>query len=165
MTQDANRNAPLAWHFCYAGPVDTTICQMRHLLLPIGLCTMLAACATTPPPPPPAVGTFTLATGQQMALAPDLIVQLDGVEDSRCPPGVQCIWAGKLAYRFSIRQAQGAPDSFELTPTEPAAAPALLGGRRIVLDTAALPAPPLPGASPDQRATYTIVPPNPDHHP
>jgi hypothetical protein len=65
---------------------------MRHLLLPIGFCTMLAACATTPPPPPPpAVGTFTLATGQTLALAPDLVVHLDGVEDSRCPPGVQCI--------------------------------------------------------------------------
>ena len=162
MTQDADRNAPQPWHFCYAGPVDTTNFQMRHLLLPIGLCTMLAACATTPPPPPPpAVGTFTLASGQSLALAPDLVVQLDSVEDSRCPPGVQCIWAGKLGYRFSLRQAQGALDNFELTPAEPAAAPALLGGRRIVLDTAALPAPPLPGMSPDGRATFTIVPSQP----
>jgi hypothetical protein len=60
-----------------------------------------------------------------------------------------------------VRQAQGAPDSFELTPAEPAATPALLGGRRIVLDTAALPGPPLPGASTDQRATFTIVPSQP----
>jgi hypothetical protein len=150
-------NAPLPWHFCYAGFVDTTIPEMRHLLLSIGLCTMLAACATTPPPPPPpAVGTFTLTTGAKLALAPDLVLQLDGVEDSRCPPGVQCIWAGKLGYRFSLRQAQGAPDSFELTPAEPAAKPALLGGRRIALDTAALPAPPLPGMAPDGRATITI---------
>lgn len=124
---------------------------------------MLTACATTPPPP--ATGTFTLATGQNQALAPDLVVQLDGVEDSRCPPGVQCIWAGRLSYRFSVRRTHEVPDSFDLTPAEPAASPALLGGRRIVLDTTSIPAPPAPGATIDYRATFSIVSSNPDPHP
>jgi hypothetical protein len=118
---------------------------------------MLAACATTPPPP--ATGSFTLEPGQNVALAPDLLVQFDGVDDSRCPPGVLCIWAGKLSYHFSIRQARGAPAAFDLSPAEPAAAPALLGGRHIVLDTHAIPAPSLPGASTPHRATFTIAAP------
>jgi hypothetical protein len=134
------------------------IAPMRHLLLSCVLCTMLAACATAPPPP--ATGTFTLEPGQNMGLAPGLVVQFDGVDDSRCPPGVLCIWAGTLRYRFSIRQARAVPATFELSPAEPSASPALLGGRRIVLDTAAIPAPALPGASTTHRATFTIFRPD-----
>lgn len=131
---------------------------MRHLLFLAILCTTLAACATRAPLP--AVGSFALEPGQRLDLAPDLTLRFDAVEDSRCPPGVLCVWAGRLGYRFSLHARRGAPESFELSPTHPTAAPALLGGRRILLDENTIPPPPVPGATAHYRAGITIAPPD-----
>ena len=40
---------------------------------------------------------ITLQTGQQAKLADGLIVLLKEINDSRCKPGVVCIWAGELS--------------------------------------------------------------------
>lgn len=128
---------------------------MRHLFALAILCAMLFGCAT---PAPPVLGTFTLEPGQDLAVGPDTRLHFDTVDDSRCPPNVHCIWAGKLSYRFSVRRGGAAPDTFELSPAQPDAAPAALGGRRILLDPAAIPAPPAPGMPASYRATITIVP-------
>ena len=128
---------------------------MRHLLLPPFACIALAACAA---PAAPRLGAVTLARGASAELAPGLILTFEAVDDSRCPPGVQCVWAGRVIYRFSIRRAGEPATSFTLSPSEPEAAPEALGGRRIRLDTAAIPAAAAPGAAIDWRATLTLVP-------
>jgi len=132
---------------------------MGHRLLPHLLCLTLAACAA--PATPQAAGPFTLERGQGVELAPGLSLRFDAVDDSRCPGGVQCIWAGKLDYRFSIRRAGAALDSFTLSPGQPSATPAALDGRRIVLDQSSIPAPAAPGVALAYRATLTILPPTP----
>jgi hypothetical protein len=131
---------------------------MRPLPLPLlpFACVTLAACAAAPQ----AASTFTLARGQSADIAPGLSLSFDAVDDSRCPPGVRCVWAGRLSYRFSLRRAGQPPETVTLSPGQPAAAPALLDGRRIVLDEAAIPAAPAPGAAIDYRATIAILPSN-----
>jgi len=128
---------------------------MRHLLLLPPACIALAACAA---PAAPRLGAVTLARGASAELAPGIILTFEAVDDSRCPPGVQCVWAGRLMYRFSIRRAGDAAEAFTLSPSESEAAPEALGGRRIRLDTAAIPAAAAPGAAIDWRATVTLVP-------
>ncbi|MBD8529199.1 MULTISPECIES: hypothetical protein [unclassified Massilia] len=131
---------------------------MRHLLaLPVA-CIALAACAAPGAPLP--AGPFTLAPGQSAEVAPGVTVTFESFEDSRCPPGVQCVWAGKLSYRFSIRRGSAAPESFTLAPGQPDAAPAALHGSRIILDEDALPAPPAPDTTITYRATLRLDPPD-----
>ena len=130
---------------------------MRHLLaLPVA-CIALAACAAPGAPRP--AGPITLAPGQSAEVAPGVTVTFESFEDSRCPPGVHCVWAGKLSYRFSIRRGSDAPESFTLAPGQPDAAPAALAGRRIALDEDALPAPPAPDTAITYRATLRLSPP------
>ena len=128
---------------------------MRHLLLPAA-CIALAACATPAAPKP--AGPFTLERGASAELAPGVTLTFESVDDSRCPPGVQCVWAGRLSYRFSIRRGGDAPESFILSPAQPEAAPGTLAGARLQLDTATIPAPPAQGAAIVYRATLTIIP-------
>jgi hypothetical protein len=152
------QNAPAPWRFCYALTTDTTMVPMRHLLLAPVLCATLAACAAPAAPRP--AGRFTLERGQSVEVAPSVTVRFIAADDSRCPPGVRCVWAGKLDYRFSIQHGSDTPETFALSPAQPSAAPAALGGRRIVLDEGAIPPAPAPGASIEYRATFTLVPPD-----
>lgn len=151
-------HAPVLWRFCYAGCTHTIIYPMRHLLaLPIA-CIALAACAAPGAPRP--AGPFTLEPGGFAEVAPGVTVTFESFEDSRCPPGVHCVWAGKLSYRFSIRRGSDAPESFTLAPGQPDAAPAALPGCRITLDEDALPEPPAPDTAITYRATLHINPPD-----
>src|SRR5687768_709231 len=102
---------------------------MRHLLALPALCTVLAACAA-----PQAGDVFTLEPGRAVTMALGMRLTLDAADDSRCPPGVRCVWAGKLAYRFGIRRGGALLETFTLSPGEPGVAPGVLGGRRVVLD-------------------------------
>jgi hypothetical protein len=150
-----HRNRLMLSHFCYSSLIDTTIVPMRHLFaLPI-LCAMLAGCAT---PMPPVLGSFTLEPGQHLAVAPGTNLHFDAVDDSRCPPNVHCIWAGKLSYRFSLQRGGKEVEAFELSPWQPEARPAALGGRRILLDASAIPAPPAAGMRASYRASFNIHP-------
>ncbi|MGJ9417982.1 hypothetical protein ACHAC9_09475 [Massilia sp. CMS3.1] len=131
---------------------------MRHLLaLPI-VCATLVACAAPAAPRPG--GPFTLERGQAVEVAPGVSLRFEAIEDSRCPPGVHCVWAGKLSYRFSIRRGADAPQMFTLSPEQPQALPAALAGHRIVLDEQAIPAPTAPDTSITYRATISIAPSN-----
>jgi hypothetical protein len=129
---------------------------MRHLLLLPAACIALAACAAPAAPRP--AGTFTLERGASAELAPGVTLAFERVDDSRCPPGVQCVRAGRLSYRFSIRRGSDAPESFTLSPAQPEAAPGALSGGRLRLDTATIPAPAAPGAAIMYRATITMLP-------
>jgi hypothetical protein len=78
---------------------------LRSCLL-LALCT-LAACGTLPPPGRVANADFgtaqTVAVGSTLAYPDGLDVRLVRIDDSRCKPNVQCIWAGELAPLLSLR--------------------------------------------------------------
>lgn len=110
-------------------------------LLPLSL----AACASDAVPPSggadaPKVADgaeFTLAPGQSATLADDSRLRyLRVVNDSRCPPNVQCVWAGDAVVAFEWTPASGPAQPFELhTGKEPRSHAA--GGRTIALKTLA----------------------------
>jgi hypothetical protein len=128
---------------------------MRHLLALPFACLILTACAA---PPGPSARAFTLAPGGSVEAAPGVLLRFEEVEDSRCPPGVRCVWAGRLSCRFSLSRANVAPESFTLVPGEAAHASSLLGGKRVALDEASLPAPAAPDAVANHRVTVKVLP-------
>lgn len=134
---------------------------MRHLpALPFAIAGLsaLAACAAPAPPPPQSPRAFALEPGAQARLAPGLVLRFDAVDDSRCPPGVQCVWAGRLSCRFSLLRDGAAPEPLVLAPGDAGHAVAGLGGAQLVLDESSLPAPAAPGAVPNQRVTVKLLP-------
>lgn len=113
----------------------------------------LPACATTPrdaaapPAQEPAVtqtrdaapaGAFTLRPGERHDIAGAGTLRYERlVNDSRCPPDVQCVWAGDAIVAFSWTPATGAATTFELhTGLEPRSH-ALGDGRTLVLQALA----------------------------
>jgi hypothetical protein len=96
------------------------------LCLGLSVCT-LSACATQAGPGDP--GAATIADGQAFSMHPGEVVALADRStlryvhvgnDSRCPPGVQCIWAGDAEVGFAWSPASGAPTDFTLhTGKEP----------------------------------------------
>jgi hypothetical protein len=67
---------------------------------------LLAACGTVPGLPTRGA-TFgnpeTWAVGETRTFSDGLAVTLDRIDDSRCKPNVQCIWAGELAPVLTLR--------------------------------------------------------------
>jgi len=135
---------------------------MRHLFaLPLASL-LLAACAAAGPAQP---GTFTLAPRASAQVAPGLTLTYEGADDSRCPPDVQCVWAGRLSYRFSLRGDRGEAEQFALEPGKPGHASAQLAGARIELDAALAASPPARSASAGTPVTLRIAPRPSDHSP
>ena len=66
-------------------------------------------------------GTFTLAVGERVKLADDSTLRyVKLVNDSRCPPNVQCVWAGDAIIALEWTPASGAAQQVELhTGKEP----------------------------------------------
>lgn len=102
---------------------------------------------------------YTLSERQTLALPPALrdqrlSVTYEGADDSRCPDNARCMWAGQVAYRFTLRLdnlAQG----FWLVPGKPGYTSPALRGARIELDPN-LVAPPR-GMIEAKPATYPVV--------
>jgi hypothetical protein len=67
----------------------------------------LAACGALPTTLPTRSADFgnpeTYAVHETRAYADGLTVTLDRIDDSRCKPDVQCIWAGELAPMLTLR--------------------------------------------------------------
>ncbi|WP_156885728.1 hypothetical protein [Massilia niastensis] len=112
----------------------------------------LGACATTDDRLPEA--RFNLTERQGVMLAPRLSVTYDGAEDSRCPDNARCIWAGQVAYRFTIRIGSVA-QAFYLVPGQPGYTNPALRGSRIELDRS-LVAPPR-GMAEVRPASYPVT--------
>jgi hypothetical protein len=96
---------------------------------------LLAACA----PAPIKSATYVLRPAQSVDLGRDVSLTYDSFSDSRCPPNAQCIWPGRLMFRFVLKT-PGGTEEITLGPDQPQAAPAALQGARIALDPAAVPA-------------------------
>jgi hypothetical protein len=111
--------------------VEAILSGMRNqlfLLAPLAL----AACATAAPPP--SSGSGSAGFGQTARAGPVRITPLTLIEDSRCPQGVQCVWAGQV--RISARIAgRGGIRTRELVLGKPVA----VGSGMLVLETVAPP--------------------------
>lgn len=81
---------------------------------------------------------ISLSEHQSATVAPGAILTYDSVNDSRCPPDVHCVMAGRVVYSFTLKQGDTL-EHFTLTPAEPAFTSAALGGKRITLADAAPP--------------------------
>jgi hypothetical protein len=65
--------------------------------------TFVEVVAVPPEPPPEMKGeTVTLKEGEKKTFDSRLEVTLTAIEDSRCKPDVQCVWAGELAAVLSV---------------------------------------------------------------
>jgi hypothetical protein len=75
----------------------------------------------TPAPQPAPSATsdkpFTLQPGQSFALMGGGFVALDAINDSRCKPGVVCIWAGELAAEVRYTDGTGVVTTLHLGTT------------------------------------------------
>lgn len=79
---------------------------------------LLGACAMVPPA---AAGPTARLGGT--AYVDGLVVRpLSLLEDSRCPTGVQCVWAGRLVVRVEVRGSNGSEQlDLELGRSKPVA--------------------------------------------
>ena len=101
-------------------------------MVPLVACTTAAA----PPQATPATGDsheYQLRPGEQVALGEAGRLRYERlVNDSRCAPDVQCVWAGDAEVAFEWTPASGARKSFSLhTGVEPRQQS--LDGYRLVL--------------------------------
>jgi hypothetical protein len=120
--------------------------RLLSLLCASTLALAVAACAAPGQTQHMKQGSFQLVPHQSVDLAPGVALALNSVDDSRCPPDVKCIWAGKLSYTFALKTPEST-EAFTLGPDHPEYTSPALHGARIVLDTQAIPA-----ARPSQAA-------------
>ena len=112
--------------------------RQAQLLLTVAIITGLAACLGACTAPPLRDATYVLKPRQSLDLARGLTLTYDSFSDSRCPANVQCIWAGRLAFRFIVQDKDGS-EEFTLGPDQPLAAPAALHGAQVALDLGGIP--------------------------
>lgn len=97
---------------------------MRHPLgqtiLFAGLLPLLLTACASPAPGAGALrridadGVFQLSVGERVALGSGTLRYLRVAGDSRCPPGVQCIWAGDAEVVFEWIATGAQPQAFSL---------------------------------------------------
>ena len=106
-----------------------------RLLVPAALA-LLAACSAV------SGQSRVMAAGQSFALRPGETIEVAQagtlrfdrlVNDSRCRPDVQCIWAGDAEVAFTWTPARGARDAFSLHTKPGAGLHALGSGRQLRL--------------------------------
>ena len=109
---------------------------MTSLIHALAAASLLAGCAAAPATPTvkeqPMNTKVTLLPQRSVAVGSGTTLQYDGVNDSRCPPGVQCVWAGELAYMFTLTSTSG-KESFALTAAKPGFAASAVAGLQVTL--------------------------------
>ena len=103
----------------------------------------LAACATTTPKAPLPDGR-NVALGQATFVDGPVIQPVEVLEDSRCPVGTHCIWAGQVRVKMLWLRPTGEKKPFEVT----------LGERTQIADGSIL----LESVRPDRRKDQAIKP-------
>ncbi len=100
-----------------------TLIATAGAVLSLGACTVTGATVGTSGPGATKIAAvdrdFELTVGQSARVdGPSLTVAFNGVtEDSRCPTGVQCIWAGNAAIAVSLTEGSGATSQATLNTT------------------------------------------------
>ena len=110
------------------------ISRPRALAISAALALVAAVAHAAPLPG----STLALTERQSVTVAPGAILTYVSVNDSRCPPDVQCLVAGKVVYRFTLKQGDTL-EHFTLSPAEPAFTSTVLHGKRITLAGSAPP--------------------------
>lgn len=86
--------------------------------LTLAACSSVASSNGGDGDPQPGIGdgqTFTMTPGQEVTLADASTVRYERlVNDSRCAPDVQCVWAGDAEVAFTWRSSGGGRDAFSL---------------------------------------------------
>lgn len=105
---------------------------MTRILAVLLSASLLAACAASPTQGASALPRdVTLHPGERTSLSQDTVLRYLGTEnDSRCPPDVQCVWAGDALVRLRLERPAGVQD-VELHTAD--AAPGAAGQWRIQL--------------------------------
>ncbi|MBN1368703.1 MAG: hypothetical protein JW954_00520, partial [Dehalococcoidaceae bacterium] len=87
---------------------------MKKLVITICLATILAICLTSCGNGKSNVGAvldygFPLAVGQKAVIASENleIIFTEVMEDSRCPTGATCIWAGRVSVKVEFKDSDG----------------------------------------------------------
>ena len=135
---------------------------MTYLIHAIAAASLLAGCAapTAAPVKDQSMNTnVTLQPERTVAVGPTSVLRYDGVADSRCPPDVKCVWAGELAYKFTLTSPAG-KEMFGLTAAKPAFDSSAVAGLHIALGDN--PAPKVqpanaPAPAPAHPVTITIT--------
>lgn len=122
-----------------------------RVLLPLLAAGPLAACATHDRLPE---ARYTMTEHQTVTLAPRVNLTYEGADDSRCPDNARCVWAGQVAYRFTLRIASVA-QAFYLVPGKPGYTSPALRGSRIELDRNL--APPARGMADSRPPSYPVT--------
>ena len=104
----------------------------------LALAGILGACAATAAEEPVKNTQFKLLPEQSAALAPGLTLRYDSAEDSRCPVGVRCIWAGTVVYNFTLSNGAGS-EAIKLSAGTPSTAAGLRRGLQIALASFTVP--------------------------
>jgi hypothetical protein len=123
---------------------------LHPLLLAVSLA--MAACVSAAPPAPLVNVPIKLAMGSSAELQPGLSISFDRVEDSRCPQGVQCVWAGQLLYFLSLHGSTVV--NFDLSTKAPSFSTA---GLTIRLDDEHQVPPPVSGQPPPPYTVMLLV--------
>lgn len=110
---------------------------MTYLIHAIAAASLLAGCAAAPSSAAPAKDlpmntSVTLLPENTVAAGPTAVLRYDGAADSRCPPDVKCVWAGELAYKFTLTSPAG-KEMFGLTAAKPAFDSAAVAGLHVAL--------------------------------
>jgi hypothetical protein len=117
---------------------------MIRSLLSLGVCLAMSACVAAPPKEsamassPAAPQTLTLLPQASAPLDASASLRFERVEDSRCPPDVRCITAGKLLFHFTL-SAAATREAFTLDAEQPSHASSALPGLRIALAPMTMP--------------------------
>lgn len=118
----------------------------------------VAACSTITPGGILSNATFTMQPGDSVAVGPGdrPALRYERANDSRCPPGVRCIWAGTIVYEFTLLGAV-ANEQFTLTPDKPRYDAVLDPGLHIMLGKSdPPPVPPEGGPKPVYQVTIVV---------
>ncbi len=117
---------------------------MTHLLHALAAATLLAGCSSAPTAATaptdkeqPMNTSVTLQPERSVAVGPSSL-RYDGVADSRCPPNMKCVWAGELAYKFTLSGPAG-QEMFGLTAAKPSFAATTVPGATIALGQSDMP--------------------------
>ncbi|MBQ5950202.1 hypothetical protein [Massilia sp. ST3] len=112
----------------------------------------LGACATNERLPE---ARYTMVERQVLPLDQRVAITYEGADDSRCPENARCMWAGQVAYRFTLRIGNSVAQAFYLVPGRPGYTNPALRGSRIELDRN-LTAPPR-GVAEMRPASYPVT--------
>ncbi|MGM9490154.1 hypothetical protein [Ideonella sp. YS5] len=119
----------------------------------------LTACAATGAPAEGPSYTVGVVQGQRSVISSEnLSLELTSVDDSRCPPKVQCIQAGAVSVTLRLQQAGAASELITLGTPGTALRPAegrILGYHLILQDVSPRPAD--DGQAVAYRATLKVV--------